>query len=103
MAKVVFDNNLINANIIDDLNNSINILNQLIDIADNTRIPDRFGYDWKFRDYIYDLKEARRIYIEKRDLIISFNKKIGTILNNMSENLYNIKSVEIRKRVHNVV
>lgn len=98
MAYIKIDFDKIDRDFLPKINDSISKLDELISVADSTKIPERFCHANYFRNYVSDLKETRRIYSEKRELIVSCNDAIKKILESVEDNLYNIKTIRIKKR-----
>ncbi len=98
MAYINVDYDKVKNEILPKLDDSIGKLDEIIEIVNSIKIPERFCYDTYFRNFIEDLKEVRSTYCNKRELIVSCNRSIEKVTSTMDENLINIKSMSIKKR-----
>lgn len=100
MTKIYFDFSEINSRILPDLNSTIGSLEELIRYQDNeSRCPDEYWYAYYYRDHYKNyIREALNDYRRYRELIENTNKKLNTILSHLDDNLYNIKTIEIKNR-----
>jgi len=100
MTKIYFDFDEINSKILPNLNNTISSLEEVIRYQDNqTWCPDEYWYAYYYNDHYKNyIREALNEYREYRSLIETTNKKLNNVLSHLDDNLYSMKSIEIKNR-----
>lgn len=98
MTKIKFDNDSLQVQILPRINKTIENLNVLISFNNGISIPNGFAYTSFFNEYCNSLSQIRDSYIKQRELLENANKRIETVLNNMNDDLYSIKDINIKAR-----
>ncbi len=99
MATLEHRSSSINTQIIPKIDATISNLNSVIRQNNSISIPSGFNYATSLRQYMNDVEEVRNSYSHIKDYLLTANKSLDSDIEEMSNDLLQMKKVEVKTRV----